>query len=150
MAVERSDPPRTNTTQESSAADAVPGADVEESAASGTVDGDENRATVPGELDLSGLNRFDETVGSASPPFDPLRLCVFTTVALIACVLGPIAVLGFALIAIAGYARARRQGLLRSKCKLGDTRLVLAYLSVLAVLAAVATPFWVMFWIGRL
>lgn len=104
----------------------------------------------PGELDLSGLNRYDETVGSPAAPFDPLRLCVFTTVALIACLLGPIAVLGFALIAIAGYARARRQGLLRSKCKLGDTRLVLAYLSVLAVLAAVATPFWVMFWIGRL
>ncbi|VXA92582.1 hypothetical protein MICRO8M_10061 [Microbacterium sp. 8M] len=100
-------------------------------------------------LDLAGLNRYDETVGSPAPPFDPLRLCVFTTVALIACLLGPIAVLGFALIAIAGYTRARRQGLLRSKCKLGDTRLVLAYLSVLAVLAAVATPFWVMFWIGR-
>lgn len=103
-----------------------------------------------GDLDLSGLNRFDETVGSATAPFDPLRLCVFTTVALIACVLGPIAVLGFALLAIAGYARARREGLLRSKCKLGDTRLVLAYLSVLAVLAAVATPFWILFWIGRL
>lgn len=103
----------------------------------------------PDEIDLTGLNRYDETVGSPAPPFDPLRLCVFTTVALIACVLGPIAVLGFALIAIAGYARARRQGLLRSKCKLGDTRLVLAYLSVLALLSAVATPFWVMFWIGR-
>jgi hypothetical protein len=101
-------------------------------------------------LDLSGLNRYDESVGSPAPPYDPLRLCVFTTVALIACMLGPIAVLGFALIAIAGYARARRQGLLRSKCKLGDTRLVLAYLTVLAVLAAVATPFWVMFWIGRI
>ncbi len=99
-------------------------------------------------LDLSGLNRFDEAVGSAAPPFDPLRLCVFTTIALIACLLGPIAVLGFAIIAIAGYARARREGLLRSKCKLGDTRLVLAYLSVIAVLAAVATPFWVMFWVS--
>ncbi len=107
-------------------------------------------ATGPAPLNLSGLNRYDEAVGSPAPPFDPLRLCVFTTVALIACLLGPIAVLGFALIAIAGYARARRQGLLRSKCKLGDTRLVLAYLSVLAVLAAVATPFWVMFWIGRI
>lgn len=109
----------------------------------------EGATGVPPELDLSGLNRFDESVGSAAPPFDPLRLCVFTTVALIACLLGPIAVLGFAVIAIAGYARARRQGLLRSKCKLGDTRLVLAYLTALAVLAAVATPFWVMFWIGR-
>ncbi|KRC62061.1 hypothetical protein ASE14_09045 [Agromyces sp. Root81] len=95
------------------------------------------------------MNRYDETVGDPAP-FDPLRLCVFTTVAVIACVLGPIAVLGFALIAIAGYAKARRAGLLRSKCKLGDTRLVLAYLAVIAVLAAVAAPFWVMFWLNGL
>lgn len=92
------------------------------------------------------LNQFDASVGHPAPPFDPLRLCVFTTVALIACVLGPIAVLGFAVIAIAGYAKARRQGLMRSKCKLGDTRLVLAYLSVIAVASAVGIPFWVMLW----
>ena len=54
--------------------------------------------------------------------------------------------LGFALIAIAGYARARRAGLMHSKCKLGDTRVVLAYLSVVAVLATIAIPFWVMLW----
>ena len=81
------------------------------------------------------------------PGLDPLRLCVNTTVALIACILGPIALLGFALLAISGYARARRAGLMRSKCKLGDTRVVLAYLSVIAVLAAVAIPFWVMLWV---
>jgi hypothetical protein len=96
------------------------------------------------------LNQFDATVGHPSPPFDPLRLCVFTTIALISCVLGPIAVLGFALIAIAGYAKARRGGRLRSKCRLGDTRLVLAYLSVIAVGAAVAIPFWVMLWVRML
>jgi len=39
-------------------------------------------------------------------------------------------------LAIVGYARARRQGLLRSRCKLGDTRLVLLYLAVLAAAAA--------------
>lgn len=97
-----------------------------------------------------GLNQYDASVGDPAPPFDPLRLCVFTTIALIACLLGPIAVLGFAVIAIAGYARARRAGLLRSKCKLGDTRLVLAYLSVIAVGAAVAIPFWVMLWMRML
>ncbi|WP_212743142.1 hypothetical protein [Microbacterium sp. 2FI] len=97
--------------------------------------------------DYSDLNRFDEAVGHAPAPFDPLRLCVYTTVALIACLLGPIAVLAFAGVAIAGYARARREGLLRSRCKLGDTRLVLMYLSVIAVLAAVAIPFWVMLWL---
>ena len=36
---------------------------------------------------------------------------------------------------IVGYARARRAGLLRSKCLLGDTRNVLGYLGLLAALA---------------
>ncbi|GAA1981587.1 hypothetical protein [Microbacterium pumilum] len=99
--------------------------------------------------EFDGLNRYDETVGDPVAPFDPLRLCVFATIAAITCVLGPIALLAFASIAIAGYAKARRAGLLRSRCKIGDTRLVLVYLSVLAVLAAVATPFWVMFWLTR-
>ena len=100
--------------------------------------------------DYSHLNQRDATVGEPAPPFDPLRLCVFTTIAVIACILGPIAVLAFAGVAIAGYAKPRRAGLLHSRCKLGDTRLVLLYLSVIAVLAALAIPFWVMFWIGML
>ncbi len=98
--------------------------------------------------DFSGLNQFDESVGNPPAPFDPLRLCVYATVALIACLLGPIALLAFSSLAIAGYAKARRTGLLRSRCKIGDTRRVLVYLSALAVLAAVATPFWVMFWVS--
>jgi uncharacterized protein involved in response to NO len=65
--------------------------------------------------------------------YDPLRLCVFATVALLGWLLGPWALLAFSLLAVAGYARARRAGLLRSKCKLGDTRLVLLYLALLAV-----------------
>ncbi len=73
--------------------------------------------------------------GTASPPYDPLRLCVFATVALLGWLLGAWALLGFSLLAVVGYARARRAGLLRSKCKLGDTRLVLLYLVLLAVAA---------------
>lgn len=96
------------------------------------------------------LNQRDPSVPDPAPSFDPLRLCVFTTIAVIACVLGPIAVLVFALVAIAGYARARREGLLRSRCKLGDTRLVLAYLSVIAVAAAVAVPWWIALWVRLL
>lgn len=94
------------------------------------------------------LGQRDESVGSptGATGLDPLRLCVNATVALIACLLGPLALLAFALIAIAGYAKARRAGLMRSTCKLGDTRVVLVYLSLLAVLAAVATPFWFMLW----
>ena len=75
-----------------------------------------------------------ETAGE--PAFDPLKLCVFATVALLGWVLGPWALLGFSVLAVAGYARARRAGLLRSRCKLGDTRLVLLYLVLLSAAAA--------------
>lgn len=74
----------------------------------------------------------------STPPYDPLRLCVYATVALLAWLLGPIAVLGFALLGFVGYWRARRAGLTRSKCVLRDTRLVLTYLAAIA-LAATAT-----------
>ena len=77
------------------------------------------------------------------PPFDPLRLCVFTTVALLGWVLGPVAVLAFSAVAVLGYARARRHGLLRSRCKLGDTRIVLAYLVLVAGAAVAGIVSWV-------
>lgn len=93
-------------------------------------------------IDYSALNQRDETVPDPPAQFDPLRLCVYTTVAAISALTGPLAVLCFALIAIAGYTKARRAGLMRSRCKLGDTRVVLAYLTVIALAAAVAIPFW--------
>ena len=71
-----------------------------------------------------------------SEPYDPLRLCVYATVAVIAWVVGPLAVVGFALLGVAGYWRARRAGLKRSKCALRDTRLVLAYLGAIAAAGA--------------
>ncbi len=77
--------------------------------------------------------------GTEPTPYDPLRLCVYATVAALAWLLGPVAVLGFALLGLAGYARARRAGLLTSKCVLRDTRLVLAYLGVLALAGGVGT-----------
>lgn len=77
----------------------------------------------------------------AHPTPDPLRLCVLATVALVTWVLGPVALLGFAVLGAAGYARARRAGLLRSRCKLGDTRLVIAYLIVLALAGAAGTAY---------
>jgi len=76
-------------------------------------------------------------------PYDPLRLCVFATIALLGWVLGPVALLGFAVLAIVGYAKARRGGLLRSRCKLGDTRLVLLYLTVLAAAACIGIYAWI-------
>jgi hypothetical protein len=81
------------------------------------------------------------TAPSRAEPYDPLRLCVYATVAVIAWLLGPWAVLGFAVLGLAGYIRARRAGLLQSKCKLRDTRLVIGYLAVIAI-AALATIVW--------
>ncbi|WP_245641899.1 hypothetical protein [Nonomuraea candida] len=74
----------------------------------------------------------------AKEPYDPLRLCVYATVALLAWLLGPWAVLGFAALGFAGYWKARRAGLSRSKCFLRDTRLVLAYLGLIALAALAA------------
>jgi hypothetical protein len=68
---------------------------------------------------------------------DPLRLCVVSTVALLGWLAGPFALALFAGLAFAGYWRARRAGLLRSRCLLGDTRIVLVYLGVLMVAAGV-------------
>jgi hypothetical protein len=87
-----------------------------------------------------------ETLGRSAPapsqaPYDPLRLCVFATVALLAWLLGPVALAFFAVLGAVGYLRARRAGLLRSRCKLGDTRLVIAYLVLLAVLGAAGTAY---------
>lgn len=96
------------------------------------------------------LNQRDPSVGDPPSTYDPLRLCVNATVALLTCILGPIALLAFAVMAIAGYAKARRAGVMRSRCVLGDTRVVLGYLIVLAVLAVAAIPLWVGLWMRML
>ncbi|WP_412537696.1 hypothetical protein R8Z50_17675 [Longispora sp. K20-0274] len=75
-------------------------------------------------------------------PFDPLRLCVYATIAALSWLLGPVALLFFAVLGLVGYWRARRRGLTRSKCVLRDTRLVLAYLAVLALTALVGIGYW--------
>jgi hypothetical protein len=62
--------------------------------------------------------------------FDPLRYCIFTTIALIAwAVGGPFAVALTSAIGLAAYVTAWRAGLRTSKCVLRDTRLVIAYLA---------------------
>jgi hypothetical protein len=84
---------------------------------------------------------------AASAPFDPLRLCVYATIALLAWIFGPVAVLGFAALGFAGYWRARRAGLTRSKCVLRDTRLVLTYLGVLALAGIVGIGWYAYQWL---
>lgn len=74
--------------------------------------------------------------GSGTEPFDPLRLCIFATIALLGWVFGPLAVVVFAAVGFAGYWKARKAGLTTSRCYLRDTRLVLAYLFGLAAAGA--------------
>jgi hypothetical protein len=63
--------------------------------------------------------------------FDPLRYCIFTTIALIAwAVSAPVAVALMSALGLAAYWSAWRDGLRTSKCVLRDVRLVLAYLLV--------------------
>jgi hypothetical protein len=80
-------------------------------------------------------------------PYDPLRLCVYATVALLAWLLGPLAVVGFAGLGFAGYWRARRAGLTRSKCVLRDTRLVLTYLALIGFAGIVGIAWYVHAWV---
>jgi hypothetical protein len=79
-----------------------------------------------------------EPHGPATPgpaAYDPLRLCIFATVALLGWLGGPWTLALFAGMGFVGYWRARRGGLLRSKCLLRDTRLVLLYLAALVAVA---------------
>lgn len=82
----------------------------------------------------------------ANAPYDPLRLCVYATVALLAWLLGAWAVVGFAVLGLVGYVRARRAGLLHSKCALRDTRLVIGYLGIIATVATASIVY--RFWPG--
>ena len=79
---------------------------------------------------------------SAQPvaTFDPIRFCVFTTVALIAWVCGPpVAVTLMSGLGLWAYATAWRQGLRESRCFLRDARLVMAYLGAAFLVGLVFT-----------
>ncbi len=66
------------------------------------------------------------------PPFaDPLRFCVWTTIALLAWLCSPALVAAvFAFAGFHAYAKAWRAGLRRSDCVLGDPRLTMLYLGL--------------------
>ena len=81
---------------------------------------------------------------AAESSFDPLKLCIFTTIALLAWIFGPLAVAVFAVLGLAGYWRAHRAGLTRSGCYLRDVRLVLLYLGLVLV-AALAGIVWTVY-----
>ncbi|CUR59776.1 conserved hypothetical protein [metagenome] len=84
------------------------------------------------------------SAGLDAAPYDPLRLCIFATVALLGWLLGPVAVAVFAAVGFLGYWKARRAGLLRSRCALGDTRIVLVYLAALCLAGVGGLVLWVL------
>ncbi len=75
---------------------------------------------------------------SQEATYDPIRFCIFTTIALIAWVVGPpFAVMVMSGLGLWAYATAWHQGLRRSKCLLRDPRLVMGYLGIAFVLGLV-------------
>ena len=82
------------------------------------------------------MSHAPEREAGARAAADPLRLCVFTTVALLAWLVGPVVVVALAALGFVAYLRARRAGLTSSRCILRDTRLVLGYLGVIALVAS--------------
>ena len=79
------------------------------------------------------------TAPRASVPFDPIRLCVYTTIALLAWIVSaPVMMMAMSALGLVAYWRAMRDGLTRSKCVLRQPRLVLLYLGSVFVAGAVA------------
>lgn len=75
---------------------------------------------------------FAQQVPAPATPqatFDPIRFCVYTTVALLAWLVSPpVMVMAMSGLGLWAYWRAVRGGLTRSKCVLRNPRLVLLYL----------------------
>lgn len=95
--------------------------------------GERPELATPGRPDVAGGATSDR-----ARTYDPLRLCVVATVSLITWLVGPPALAGFAALGLVGYVRARRAGVLTSRCLLRDTRLVIGYLALLVLLGAAA------------
>ena len=78
------------------------------------------------------------TPPARATPFDPIRFCVYTTVAVLAWIVSaPVMMMAMSALGLWGYARAMRGGLTRSKCVLRNPRLVLLYLAGVFVAGAV-------------
>jgi hypothetical protein len=81
---------------------------------------------------------------------DPLSLCVYTTVALLAWVFTPALIAAvFGGVACHAYWRSWRAGLRRSDCILRDPRLVMVYLGLVSAAGAAWTVLRVVGWLHR-
>jgi hypothetical protein len=84
----------------------------------------------------------DPPIGTprTNPKAEPLRLCIYTTIALLAFVLSPPVVLVWmAGLGVWGYVAVWRSGVRSSRCWLRDVRLVLVYLGLSLALGLVLT-----------
>jgi hypothetical protein len=111
----------------------------------------------PQAAQLAAGPKPSDFIGGGSPapaaaepvkPFDPLRLCIFATIAMLGWLFGPLTVVVFAAVGFLGYWKARQAGLTRSKCYLRDTRLVLAYLGLFLAAGVWGVVFFVQRWLG--
>jgi hypothetical protein len=73
---------------------------------------------------------------------DPLRSCVFTTIALLAWVAGPVVVTLLAALGLAAYVGAARRGQHRSRCVLRFVPLVILYLAAALAAGVVGVVRW--------
>ena len=85
---------------------------------------------------------FSSVQSTATTPlstaFDPLRYCVYTTVALLSWIVSPpVMVMAMSALGLWAYSRAMRDGLTRSKCVLRKPKLVLLYLGTVFAAGAV-------------
>ena len=80
---------------------------------------------------------YDRQVAARDKPaIDPLRYCIFTTIAVIAWLLSPaVAVVAMSGLGLWAYGRAYRAGLRESRCLLRHVWLVFGYLGVAFVVA---------------
>lgn len=82
----------------------------------------------------------DEAGAARRASLDPLRFCVFTTVALLGWVVGPgPTILLTSALGLWAYLRAWRRGLRETKCALRDVRLALLYLALAFAAGAALT-----------
>jgi hypothetical protein len=97
----------------------------------------------------AAFTQMPQQAAVAEKQYDPLALCIYTTIGLISWLITPaLTVTIFGTLGVVGYVRARRRGLAKSRCKLGDTRLVIAYLAVAALVGAAFTVSNVIDWVS--
>src|SRR5215211_6327897 len=83
-----------------------------------------------------------QPTAAPTPAFDPIRFCVYTTVALLAWLVSPpVMVMAMSGMGLWAYSRAVRDGLTRSKCVLRNPKLVLLYLGTVFVAGGVGLGF---------